>query len=88
MDYQIALARARARRSDLIGNLAWIGDNQAGTADGDVFGSVEVECVLVRQVPRMSNVTFLMVPVNGKGLRSLYERSTTPPLSRPMSMPA
>ena len=36
----------------------------------------------------MSNTTFLTVPVNGNGLRSSYARSTTPPLSRPMSIPA
>ncbi len=36
----------------------------------------------------MSNTTFFTVPVNANGFWCSYARSTTPPLSRPMSIPA
>jgi hypothetical protein len=37
---------------------------------------------------RMSSTTYLMVPVKAKGALSSGRRSTTSPLSRPMSRPA
>ena len=53
-----------------------------------VHGLVELMRLFLDSCGLTSKTTFLMVPVKANGFRSSYPRSTTPPLSRPMSIPA